>query len=121
MDHITPDNTLTDECYMALKDEDIIVLCRRCAMARRKGYVLCEECNKKYHRPKYIMCSKCSEWCKENMVAVEVPCNNFIYVEKDMQFRIVDICMHHCGSPEIKGNINSCKIFLDWSARNQDQ
>lgn len=72
MDHIAPRNSLTDERYRALIDEDIIVLCSRCAMARRKGMHLCPKCREKYALNRFTVCSKCYPiWKKERQKELE--------------------------------------------------
>jgi len=47
--------------YIDLKKEYIIVLCTKCHYAREKGLVLCKECKKGYHKPKYERCWTCSQ------------------------------------------------------------
>jgi len=47
--------------YIDLKQEYIIVLCTRCHFAREKGLVLCKECKKGYHKPKFERCWTCSK------------------------------------------------------------
>lgn len=53
----------TDEEYMDFeklhREGKLLVLCRRCAYARRNNKVLCKVCKENYHGKKYDMCFKC--------------------------------------------------------------
>jgi hypothetical protein len=35
------------------------VLCRRCHYATEKGLTLCKTCGRRFHYPKYEVCSEC--------------------------------------------------------------
>lgn len=42
-----------------LNFEEILVLCNKCAYARRKGMALCKVCKQKYHKSRYRSCWQC--------------------------------------------------------------
>lgn len=42
-----------------LEFKEVLVLCRRCAYARKKGLILCKVCRKRYHKPIYSCCFNC--------------------------------------------------------------
>ena len=58
IDHLDVANTLSDEEYLSFKNT--IILCRRCAFARRKGMDLCPTCRKRYKKRIYTQCWTCA-------------------------------------------------------------
>ncbi|TES95884.1 MAG: hypothetical protein E3J90_08955 [Promethearchaeota archaeon] len=39
---------------------EVLVVCKRCHYAHKKGYVICEKCKKNYKNPKFETCKQCS-------------------------------------------------------------
>ena len=85
VDHLTytnPDgSSMTEDQLLAFEglysEGRLLVLCRRCAYARRHNKVLCQECKESYHGKKFDRCFNCEmktnpddyklcEVCKEN-------------------------------------------------------
>jgi len=127
MDHITPPNLLTEEEYLAIRDEDILVLCRKCAGARLHGLNLCPECKKHYKKRGYEKCWDCfsktdegKEWIENRailvseeevpLIDVELPCMETIKVYED-QYEyggMLEVCGHQCP---LDTEPNSCEIY----------
>lgn len=67
LDHLTyinPDgSSMNDEQLLEFEklhsEGKLLILCRRCAFARRNNKVLCKKCGKNYHSPKYNQCFNC--------------------------------------------------------------
>ena len=49
------------ERYLIVNEETAIVLCSICHFSREKGKVLCKECRKGYHDPRYSTCKTCDD------------------------------------------------------------
>jgi len=58
-----PVKEAAEEEYYSFKDA--IVLCMRCHYAKEKGWVLCEICRKKFHKPMYEQCWECYKKIEE--------------------------------------------------------
>lgn len=114
MDHITRTNILSEERYAALLDEDILVLCHRCAFARRKGYVLCQDCKEKYHRPRFSQCYSCKKKYLASLVTVTFPCGLNGKVEPEhLPSKMETLCANLCPNRAIGGFTPHCEAFKE--------
>lgn len=117
IDHVTSPNSLSEDHYRELKNEDFLVLCRKCAYARKKGLVLCAKCKKHYHRLGFSTCRSCSPLFTE----YKLPCENFVTILKEEVenecFSPMEACMHYCGNSEIGGDVNNCRDFKEYAMR----
>jgi len=67
LDHTTYINadgsTMTDEQLLEFDklhaNGGLLVLCRKCAYARRNNKILCKKCGENYHNPKFNQCFQC--------------------------------------------------------------
>ena len=93
VDHLTYLNddgsSMTTEQYMDFPklhaEGKIILLCVRCAYARKKGMILCQKCKENYHKPKYPSCFKCANADNPDMITCKI-------CEKNIHDKKYDMC-----------------------------
>ena len=105
--------------YCSLAPEDVITLCKKCHFMISKGFVLCQQCRKNWHAPRYPTCFDCLPSKRQQeirerkrMVKVIHPCGKEFYITRDDAelfnefLPLLEFCLNYCFV-----NVNDCSYW----------
>lgn len=106
------EETVQDLIKNYIKMVNVILLCKRCHNAHRKGLKPCRICKKNFHRPNYDMCYQCHlKKEKANNSEIQKICSLFNISEEDFYVRQMEGDCLKCGC-ETYEEIQQYDVYL---------